>query len=434
MQAIINLMRMMMPHRLRGAALLLAWLLLTTWLIQAPVWDEQNMLLWLARQSFGEAWQAIWLQAPGGVVRPLPQLMVLVIWHALGGREYPAFAALRLVTAACHGLGVFLLFSRSPGFRGAGFPREPQRFLPDLLLGAVLFSQSGLAIAGWFATIYDAMVTLCLGLAIHCAKRRQWLGSGICLGLGFFCKESMLLGLVILPILGLLPDKRIERLRLLTPLLAGMLGYAAWRQQRIALGSAADLHGFSLHQVSSAAYGLLAGLPFGGVPANAWLALAGCVLSLLWWWSLRAPARLGAVLLWLFAAALYSGMLPAAGARPLIHWAHFQGRLFALPLLLAALATLRHGRHPRQTGIMMLMTLLIPGAAFLHDHMRFQQLYRCMAIEARERHGLMVHFPEKPLEGEHLELRIDDAPQATCRLEPWNGTLTCNGRVICPMP
>lgn len=433
MQAAINLMRMMTPDRLCGAALLLAWLLLTTWLIQAPVWDEQNMLLWLARQSFGDAWQSIWQQAPGGVVRPLPQLLALVIWHLLGGREYPAFAVLRLTTAACQAMGIMLLLGYS-GFHSVAVRKTPWPWLPWLLLGAVLFSQASLVIANWFANIYDAMVTLGLGLAACCAQRRQWLGSGICLGVCFFCKESALLGLAALPIIGLLPRNRADWLWLLTPLLTGMLGYAAWRQQRIALGSAADLHGFTLHQISTAGYGLLAGLPFGGVPDSAWFAMAGCVLSVLWWWSLRAPARLAAVLIWLLSAVLYSGMLPAPEARPLLHWTHFQGRLFALPLLLAALATLRHGRHPRMAGIMMLMMLLIPGASFLHDHTRFQQLYRCMAIEARERHGLMVHFPGKPLEDGRLGLRIGNMPQASCRLEPWSGTLICHGQAVCPAP
>ncbi len=432
MQAVGN-PRQVMARRLVPAALLVMWGLLTIRLIQAPIWDEQNMLLWLGEQPLGPAWQAIWQQAPGHVFRPLPQMVILVIWHLLDSQAHLAFPALRLVTAACHACGMYLLVRR-PGPHALDGKGKSGWVLPCLLLVAMLFSPSGLVMAGWFASIYDAMVTLSLGLAVLCAQNRLWLGAGVCLGLAFFCKESALLGLAVLPILGLLPRTRGDRLRLLVPLLTGMLGYAVLRQQRVALGSAADLHGFALQHMLAAAGGLLAGLPFGGVPASPWLALAGGALSLLWWRSLHAPARSCAVLVWLLTAILYAGMLPMPGARPLIHWSHFQGRLFVMPLLIAALTTLRHGHQPARTAGIALLALSLPGALFVHDHLHFQQLYRCMLAKAQEQHGMVVHFPEKPLEGGHLGLWIGTMPQARCKLEPWTGTLVCQGRVVCPRP
>jgi hypothetical protein len=426
-----NLRRVMISNR-TSLALLAIWALLAIGLIQTPVWDEQNMMLWLGSQSLAEAWQAIWLQAPGGVVRPLPQLVALVIWHLLGGREYPAFAALRLLTASCHGLGMFFLFSPCRGFKDANTPGKPQGLEPGLLLGAALFSQASLVMAGWFASVYDAMVTLGLGLAVRCAQDRKWLGSGLCLGLAFFCKESAVFAPLALPILALLPSKRKDWGLLLFPTALGIAGYFLLREQRIPVGSAADLHGFVLSQIAATAYGLMAGLPFGGVPASRLLALLGCLLSVLWWRSLTVPSRWGVVPVWLLAALLYSGMLPAPVARPLVHWSHFQGRLFVMPVLLAILATLRYGQRPEWVSAVALFTLSIPGLFFIQDHLRFQALYHCMVVKAQMQHGLVVHFPEKPFRDNQHALWIGHAPQARCRLEPWSGSLDCDGQKACP--
>lgn len=104
---------------------------------------------------------------------------------------------------------------------------------------SVLIALSPLAIAFSATAFTDGLMLLCVTLALWMASRRSWLWAGVCLILGFWCKQQALLYLPLVIGIAWLCERRIRRrlswskvLRLIIPIFLGSVLLFIWDAAR----------------------------------------------------------------------------------------------------------------------------------------------------------------------------------------------------------
>jgi hypothetical protein len=411
----------------RYAALAL-WLVLVIRLMVADVWDETNGMLAFgsasAMKTLGQK-LAFALTQSVGFWRPLPTAFAAFVLHFVTNFAV-AFRLMRCVNIALLLTAVALLLRALDTWAGRD---ERTRLIVTV---AVLFSGSGIIVAGWFANIFDATALALLALGLLLQARGKHLEAGVVYGVAFFCKETTAL---ILPFLVVLLAA--GRIRFRDALRAGipatLLGiiYFALRHKIVGpLGNPGDTHPFDPHVYGATVLGVLdtfwrqtlkANGP--GVVGFLWTALSVAVL--------RRPRLIAAWLLFLVGVSvIYWGMLNQYQHGILISHVNFNGRLYCIPVALAIF--LLAIEHHRNALAILLIPIILGAAATYRDHLHFQRVYKRIYRTARGAQVkplkvLLPTDPTKDLDDPVRGIRIGILPDANIRIEPRNGTIDYRG-------
>jgi hypothetical protein len=383
-------------------------------LMIAPVDDECGILPPLESRGLLENISHTWERT--SLFRPLPLALLAALQVVLGdpGAFWIIFRCLNICLLLAS-LACLLRFLQRLGCRSR------ERLL--LFSANLLFGGAAVIAVTWFANIYDVSALLCISSGLlMMTYERPW-AAGVAIGLSFFCKESAAL---VLPFLGfmLLLRKEHRRATALTTAAAGLIGLVYWllRSQVTVLGSAADVHGFELDRLAPTVTGLVQTFwSQTTVSPLRWLAVLSFALSLLLVRRWVSVAALTAI--WLGSAVVYMGMI-APRDFPLIHQATYSGRLFLIPVTMAALILALTGR--RALLWIVLVPGLIGGYEVYSRHMLQQQVYRQayeLAAVAEEK-PLVIHIATPGnFYSPRLGIRIGNFPDADWELNREDATL-----------
>jgi hypothetical protein len=409
----------------RYAAIAL-WLILVVRLMVADVWDETNGMLAFssASQTLGQKLAFVFTKSLG-FYRPVPAAVAATVLHFVTNFAV-SFRVLRCVdiTLLLIGLACFLRAIDAWSERD-----ERMRFLVTI---ALLFSGSGVIVAGWYANIFDASVFALVGCGLLLQARGRHLEAGFVYGAAFFCKETTALIFPFLVVL--LATGRIrfrDALRTAVPaLLLGGIFFALRHEIVGPVGNAGDVHTFDPHVYGATLLGMLDSFwrettkgDGPGVLGIAWTVLSIAVL--------RRPRLIAAWLLFLASVSvIYWGMLSQYQHGILISHLNFIGRLYCIPVALAVfLLAIERRRHALA---LLLIPIVLGAAATYHDHLRFQRVYKRVYRIASEAHGkplrvLLPTEPTKPLDDTVRGIRVGILPDANIRIDPRNGTIDYRG-------
>jgi hypothetical protein len=395
--------------------LVMGWVCLMAGLMIAPVADECSILPPLdpgtgVTDNIARLWRE------NALFRPLPLALLAALQVVLGDPD--AFWII------FRGLNICLLLA-SLACLLAFLQRSGCRSYERLLLFTVNFLFGGAAVicAAWFANIYDVATLFCLSLGLLLLIHERPWAAGIALGLAFFCKESAVL---VVPFLGLLYLIGRERRRhtAQAAAVAGLLGLVYWllRGQVMVLGSAADLHDLDLVKLIPTMNGLVR--TFWGqslIFPVWWLGYLSLVLSLAM--VRRWLAALALLCLWLGSAVVYLGMMTPR-VETLLHWASYSGRLFLVPVTLAALVLALYGR--RAALWIIVVPGLLGGCAVYTRYLQLQQAYLQvyeLAAQTDERLLVVHNATGGNYYSPRHRVRIGDFPEAEWELRVSDGAL-----------
>jgi hypothetical protein len=407
-------------------AAIAVWLILVIRLMVADVWDETNGMLAFssASQTLGQKLAFAFTKSLG-FYRPLPTALAAAVLHFVTNFAV-SFRLLRFINIALLLAGLAFLLRAIDAWTERD---ERMRFLVTI---ALLFSGSGVIVAGWYANIFDASAFALVALGLLLQARGRHVEAGFVYGAAFFCKETTALILPFLVVL--LAAGRIrfrDAVRTAIPALAFGAVYFALRHNIVGtLGSAGDTHTFDPHVYGATLLGTLDSFwretlkgDRPGVLGIAWTVLSIAVL--------RRPRLIAAWLLFLVGVSvIYWGMLNQYQHGIVIHHLNFIGRLYCIPVALAVfLLAIERRRHALA---LLLIPIVLGAAATYHDHLRFQRLYKRVyriASEAKEK-PLRVLLPietTKDLNDTVRGVRVGIMPDAQIRIEPRSATIDYRG-------
>jgi hypothetical protein len=383
-------------------------------LMIAPVDDECGILPPLESRGLLDNISQTWQRT--SLFRPLPLALLAVLQVLFGdpGAFWIIFRCMNICMLLAS-LACLLGFLQRLGCRS----RE------SLLLFSVnlLFGGAAVITATWFANIYDVSALLCISLGLLLITYERPWSAGVSIGLAFFCKESAAL---VLPFLGFMLLFRKERRRTaaLATGAACLFALVYWllRSQVTVLGSAADVHGFEIDRLVPTLTGLVQTFwSQTTVSPLRWPAVLSFALSLLLVRRWLSVAALTAI--WLGSAVVYMGMI-APRDFPLIHQATYSGRLFLIPVTMAALILVLTGR--RAALWIVLAPGLIGGYEVYSRHLLQQQVYQ-QAYElatVSEEKPLVVHIDTPGnFYSPRFGIRIGNFPDADWELKRDEGRL-----------
>jgi len=404
--------------RLAAIAVALLWLALITRLMIADLWDETNGMLLFCDPAHSFWWNVQFVLTKSlGFWRPLPTLLAMFVLHFVRSFDVN-WRILRFVDAFELLGSVALLVDAITRWSR----RDETRDLVFVI--AVLFSGSGIIIAGWYANVFDASALLVIAAGLALLARGRALAAGVVFGVAFFCKETTAL---IFPFLvALLAARRITfRDALRSGIPAAILGaiYFAIRSRIVPFGSSSDVHGFPLDQFLPTLINLCESFWRQTLKGNG-PGVVGFVFLLVSLAALRKPRLIGAAaLLVLASAVLYWQMTVMYQGDVLMSHLDFFGRLYLIPatMLLVLLAI------ERQTVAMvvLLIPILFGGYQTYRDHARMQRTYRRIYRTAAESKTkpLIIDYPEKPLDDVVRGIKIGTFPNAHVRIDAKTGRL-----------
>jgi hypothetical protein len=383
-------------------------------LMIAPVDDECGILPPLESRGLLDNVHHVWEKT--SLFRPLPLALLASLQVLLGDPDsyWIIFRCLNICLLLAS-LACLLGFLQRLGCR------SHERLI--LFSVTFLFGGAAVIVATWFANTYDASALLCISLGLLLISHKRPWTAGVAIGLAFFCKESAAL---VLPFLGYLllfrnEQRRTSALATGTACLFALI-YWLLRSQVTVLGSAADVHGFELDRLAPTLIGLIQTFWSQTVASPLrWLACLSFGLSLLLVRRWLSAAALAAI--WLGSTVVYMGMITPRDF-PMIHQATYSGRLFLIPVTMAALILAMNGR--RAALWIVLVPGLIGGYEVYHRHRLQQQVYR-------QAYDLAADSVEKPLVvhsatpgnfySPRLGIRIGNFPDADWELNRDEGRL-----------
>jgi len=140
------------------------WLVGMSFLLITDVWDESNILMGFEqmRNQFGysHTLAMIWTQELGGIYRPIPLSIGLIVSQALKN-YYLTWLALRLLNVAFLLGSLFFLVKSVRVSVGENLFRDAGIILLFLCSGSIIIS------ASWFANIFDASVLFFLAFGLY---------------------------------------------------------------------------------------------------------------------------------------------------------------------------------------------------------------------------------------------------------------------------
>lgn len=407
-------------------AALAVWLVLVTHLMVADVWDETNGMLAFSSsaQTLGRKLAFVFLHSVG-FWRPVPTALAAFVLHFVTNFAV-SWRVLRCLNIALLLAGLALFLRAIDAWTERD---ERARFLVTI---AMLFSGSGIIVAGWYANIFDASVFVLLALGLLLQTRGRHVEAGVVYGVAFFCKETTVLILPFLLVLVAAGRLRVrDAIRAAVPATLLGIAYFALRHVTVGpLGNPGDTHTFDPAVYVPTLLGTLDAFWRQTMKANGpgilgfvWMAFSIAVL--------RRPRLIAAWLVFVVAVTvIYWGMLNQYQHGIVISHIDFIGRLFCVPAALAIfLLAIERRRHALA---LLLIPIVLGGAATYHDHLRFQRVYKRVyrtAAEAKVRplRVLLPIAPTKPLDDTVRGIRIGVFPDANVRIDPRNAVLDFNG-------
>lgn len=402
------------------------WIVLVVRLMVADVWDETNGMLAFSTgtQTLGSKLEFVFTKSVG-FWRPLPTAFAAFVLHFV--RDFSvSFRVLRFVNIA------LLLAALAFLLRAIDHWTERDERMRFLVTIALLFSGSGVIVAGWYANIFDASSLALIAFGLLLQSRGRHLEAGFVYGVAFFCKETTALILPFLLVLFAAQKIRFrDALRAGVPATLFGVVYFALRHKIIGpLGNAGDTHTFDPHIYVPTLLGTLdsfwrqttkADGP--GILGFIWMALSVAAL--------RRPKLIAAWLVFVIGVSvIYWGMLNQYQHGIIVSHINFNGRLYCIPVALAVLLLAIERR--RHVLALLLIPIVLGASATYHDHLRFQRVYKRIyrtASEAKVKplKVLLPTAPTKDLDDTVRGIKIGIIPDASVRIEPRRGTLEFGG-------
>lgn len=394
------------------------WVGLMLRLMIADVWDETNGMLYFSDAAIALGTKVHFaLTQSLGFYRPLPTLVATLFLHFIPSFDW-SWRVIRVFNMALLIGALFFLLDAAEQWS----PKSDRRRL--LFTIAFLFSGSAIMVANWYANIFDASSLFLIALGLSQLARGRDVAAGVIMGIGFFAKETTILALPFLVILwaaGRVSLRSIVRTATPAVILGGAYFYI--RSRIIPFGQATDTHGFvgahflpTLINFSSTFWVQMMKRP---------MLVVGFVILAFSLAALRKPGLIALMALFFVGCAIiYWGMLIDYEDGALIHYHHFVGRLYLIPVALFLLLLTIEGRN---AAICVLLIPIVFGAAITYrDHARFQRTYRRIYRTAAQAtvKPLRVHFPMKPLADKVRGVEIGDYPTAPVVLDGKTGRLT----------
>ncbi len=412
--------------KLALAAIGAVWLIMISGLMVADVWDETDALLLLAQEpvasmNFFEAMLAAWLHnLPIGFYRPVGGGLALGLGKLTGGSLLWLRYLNALLVLCSAGLLARALVSRY----GADTGRAIAFF------AILLFSSSSLITATWFANIFDATCLFFLALALRCYVAGRLAACGVSAALAVFCKESAALALPLF--VWLLwedlrgSDLRDRKARIGLAIFTAGVAAIYWqlRHSLIPIGSEVDIHGFDIDIFAASYASFIAGFPtqsssFAQGDMIFRAGMAATVALVVLTRNLGPKVTLLAILG--LCGPVYWGMFGYQDGN-IMSYHNFVGRLYLIPFALSLFVMFAAASRP---AILLLALFSVWGMGTTwRQHLVFQQTYaEIYRLAESAEGGLVVHYPEKPLEDFRRNLSIGDFPDAAVRIAPRAGGL-----------
>lgn len=388
-------------------------------LMIADVWDETNIIVTLQSKPFVDfsLFQLInWIWLDNSLLyRPLA-LSVLVIIDELNGLDFIYLRYFNLVLLIS---SMFFLARTLVNFFQISLLRVVFFFTLSL------YSSSFLITACWFANIFDALCLFFISIGIFLLSQKKYISSSILIGLSFYCKE---ISILVIPFLGFfLYHKTVSVKKMIVPLIIiVLLGGLYWflRQRVIPLGSANDIHGFTLDTFFPSFFIFLNSFwwqhtKYSSNSIEAWLGLTVFILSII---SIKSYInKLLASFIVILSALAYWGMF-AYQEQVIMNWNNFSGRLYLIPsVMVLYIMSIKSNKF-----IFVLLAILIPlGAVETYvSHFHFQKVYSDIYDLAKQQNQpLVIHYPEKPLSDPFRNIYLGNYPNSDMYIDKYEAKL-----------
>lgn len=388
------------------------WLYLSYNLMLADVWDETGFLVFLQEHtnvSLFEKLEMTWNGALFGMYRPLPISLGIICTQYIHDYEL-IWRMLRIINIIFMILSLyFLLYALFIW----GIQDIFRRLMFTILF---LYSGSSFITVGWYANIFDVSCLLLISIGIFSIAKKQFLISGLTLGLSFFCKEISILIFIILIILN--ANNMIEKRQFfLLSIIIVCFAFIYWslRMSYIEFGSQADIHTFSLKTYFSSLYVYTETFWWQTTKVydnNHWEGFIWLVISI--FMINKTKNKFFYLLIILSSSVIYSGMFSYQNSDELMTYLNFIGRLYFIPVTLSLFLIILYG-HKKHLLLLFLFPILWGGLQTYISHLTFQTPYRQLYdLSAAYNHNerLVVNYPSQVLYINHRNIYIGNYPNA----------------------
>lgn len=396
---------------------IVAWLLSLQFIMIIDVWDETHFLVYFYTQD-NTLWEwltQIWTQPIGNLYRPIPFSFASIIL------EPQTFTpqAWQLLRAA----NVLLLIGSLLAFLYVFWRWQVKAILFPIFSILFLFSGSSFISATWFANIFDVSSLFLFSCGLLLLSHQLFIIAGILMGLSFFCKEISLLFIVFLIILFF--NKKLDLNALLkvgAPILILGGGYWILRLNIADYSTQHDIYNFSWVIYSKSLFGFIESfwrqtMQYTLSHSIGFISVGLSILAFKTY--LNRILFIGFMLL---TGLIYWSMFDVYQYE-MIHYLHFIGRLYLIPVTLFLIALVLWARPI--VLILLAIPILWGGWQTYAAHQQFQTVFH--QIEQLSQHHqarLLIHFPNQnqindPIRG----IYIGDYPQALYKIDAKQGKL-----------